>query len=84
MCAILRMPQAIFYSPRDVDSIQKMVYQGKVTDDDIPDSECFDDLFLDLRKVVDALAIEIKVHQLGDDKPLLGILRTAASVQYRS
>jgi hypothetical protein len=62
---------------------KKILYQ-EVNDDDITDSECFDGLLTDLRKAVDALAIEIRVHKLGDDEPLLDILRTAANVQHES
>jgi hypothetical protein len=58
---------------------KKMLYQEKRND--IPDTECFDDFLADLEKAVYALATQIRIHQLGDDEPLLGILRAAADVQ---
>lgn len=63
---------------------KQMLYQGKDTDSDEPGPQCFDDLLIDLTKAVDAIAIEIRVYQLGDDEPLLDVLRSTANVQYGS
>jgi hypothetical protein len=63
---------------------KKTLYDEKVKDDNVSDPECFDDLFTDLRKAVYALETEIRVHQLGDDEPLLDILRTTAHMQCES
>jgi hypothetical protein len=63
---------------------KNMLYQGQVNGGDEPGPESFDDLLTDIKKAVDAMAIEIRVHQLGDDEPLLDILRSTANVQYES
>lgn len=62
---------------------KKILYQGK-KDDMTSTPECFDHLLTDLRKALAVLAIDIRCHQLGDDEPLLGILRSAVDLQYGS
>ncbi|KAH6619004.1 heterokaryon incompatibility protein-domain-containing protein [Boeremia exigua] len=63
---------------------KEVLYEGKVEEGVKPVPGGFDDLLTDLTKAIDALAIEIRVHQLGDDEPLLDVLRTTANVQYEA
>lgn len=63
---------------------KKLLYQGEVNDGDTPGPECFDDLRADFTKAADAMAIEIRIQQLGDDEPLLDVLKAAADIRCES
>ncbi|KAH5048795.1 hypothetical protein HBH96_207530 [Parastagonospora nodorum] len=63
---------------------KKILYQEEVNGSDEAGLECFDDLLASLTKAVDAIAIEIRVHQLKEDEPLLDVLRSTANVQHGS
>jgi hypothetical protein len=65
-------------------AFKKVLYLGRDDDDDKLEPECFDDLLTDLTVAIDAMTREIRVHQLGDDEPLLDVLRTTANVRHGS